>query len=361
MRYKPDFEEAVKRTEAFWYQEMIDRPLVCVTAPKKEQKPISLNKTVPFSPENCFQACMSEEYDDILDTYDAIAQNTFFGGEAMPQFEVTLGPDQYAGFLGATMISKPGYITTWTDHCVEDWSQFEVKIDKSPDGYYNKVKKFIEYAAQHYADRFLINMLDLHSNMDALSALRGPQELCMDLYDCPEEVMRVLNEVRKTYPDIYEMAYQAGDMENRGTIGWSPIYCKGKSAVMQCDFSCMISPELVRQFVIPALEEEAAYLDRRIYHYDGKEALSHLDDILAIKQIECIQWVPGDGQPRSVEWMDLLKQIQKAGKSVWIYDWTVEEIKAYYKELEPNKLAFSVAASTQDEAEELLEYLTVNC
>ena len=152
------------------------------------------------------------------------------------------------------------------------------------------------------------------------------------------------------------MAYKAGNMEKTGSIGWAPTYAhKGKFAVIQCDFSCLISPQQVREFVIPAVEEEAAFLDYSVYHYDGKDALGHLDDILAIKDIDVIQWVPGDGQPRSIEWMELLKKIQKAGKGLWIYDWTCEEILQNFKELKPEGLVFSVGASSEDEAKRLVE------
>ena len=112
--------------------------------------------------------------------------------------------------------------------------------------------------------------------------------------------------------------------------------------------------------MIPSIRREAAYLEHCIYHYDGKDALGHIDDILAIKEIDCVQWVPGAGQPRSVEWLDLLKKIQAAGKSLWINDWTAEEIKAHFRELEPNKVAFSLRTGTQEEAEALLDHLVKN-
>jgi 5-methyltetrahydrofolate--homocysteine methyltransferase len=122
----------------------------------------------------------------------------------------------------------------------------------------------------------------------------------------------------------------------------------------------MISPRMARKFVIPAVAEEAAYLDHCVYHYDGKEALGHLDDILAIDDIDVIQWVPGDGNPRSVEWMDLLKKIQASGKGLWIYDWTIDEIKQFYKELRPEGLLFQVGARTRAEADDLVEWLRKN-
>lgn len=355
--YKDDFERAKTYWRAFWEKELIDRPLVCVTAPKDGAEQCFYD----YSPRHSFNVCMSGRFAENLQAYEKVVASTYYGGEAIPSMDITLGPDQYAGFLGARIETREDMETTWAVPVVDDWESFEVRIDRSPGGYFDSVRRYITAAAEYAEGKFLINMFDLHSNMDALSALRGPQALCLDLYDSPEEVHRVLNDVRKTYPEIYNMIYTSGDMEKRGVIGWSPTYCEdGRFAVTQCDFSCMISPEKVREYVIPALEEEVSFLKHTVYHYDGKEALTHLDDMLAIEGIDVIQWVPGDGQPRSPEWMDLLKRIQKAGKSLWIYDWTIEEIKALHKELEPNKVVYSVRASSRAEADELLEYLVKN-
>ena len=352
-----DFNQQLNHTrryaKAFWQHEMLDRPYVAVTAPMGPSSFI-------WTPAKSLRAGGSEDYDSILKPFWQQAQETFYGGEALPHLELTLGPDQYAAFLGAQIRVSGEGDTTWVDPCVEDWEDYKVQIDKREHGYYDKLKKFFVYAADFCKDKFMLNMLDLHSNMDALSALRGAQDLCMDLYDCPGEVHRVLDQVRKTYHDIYQMAYDSGRMEGVGTIGWSPIYCEGRSAVLQCDFSCLLSPAQGREYVFPAILEEARLLDHCIYHLDGKDALVHLDTILSMDEIDCVQWVPGAGQPRTVEWMDLLQKIQAAGKSVWIYDWTVEEIMAYHKELAPDKVAYSLEASSVEDAERLLEYLVKN-
>ena len=70
-----------------------------------------------------------------------------------------------------------------------------------------------------------------------------------------------------------------------------------------------------------------------------------------------IQWVPGAGQPRTVEWMDVLQKIQKAGKGLHLYDWHNEEIKRYRKDLKPEGLMFQTWAQTPAEADGLLEFL----
>ncbi len=357
MLFKPDFDRAKLYWRAFWEKEMIDRPVVSITAPKN-------NTIVPefdSSPNRTFRTCMSKDYDTYLKDYENYAKSIYFAGESIPAIGVDLGPDQFAAFLGSKIEAVEGNYTTWTHASVDDWSKFEVKIDKSEASYFNHVKEFYEYAANYSKGNYLISQLDLHSNIDSMSALRGPQDLCFDVMDEPEEVLRVLSEIDSVYDEVFMMAYKTGKMEERGSIGWAPTYVEqGKFAVVQCDFSCLLSPAQAREFAIPSIRKEASYLDKCVYHYDGKDALGHLEDILAIQEIDCIQWVPGEGQPRTLEWMELLKKIQKAGKSLWIFDWTVDEIKANFKELEPNKVAFSLSAASQDEADGLLEYLVKN-
>jgi hypothetical protein len=121
----------------------------------------------------------------------------------------------------------------------------------------------------------------------------------------------------------------------------------------------MLSPEQARRFVLPALEEEAEFLDYSCYHYDGPGALVHFDDIMAIQAIDAVQWQPGAGQPPLIEWMDLLKKIQAKGKSVYISA-TVNEVKEYHKELRPEKVFYDVVASSQAEADSLIDWLRTN-
>jgi 5-methyltetrahydrofolate--homocysteine methyltransferase len=202
-------------------------------------------------------------------------------------------------------------------------------------------------------------MLDIHSNMDAIMAARGSQNLCMDLLDDPDKVERDLKRILPLFPKFVDSVSEAGNMEKNGYLGWLPAYSREKFAVIQCDFSIMISPEMTRRFVIPALEYEASCLKHCIYHFDGVGALTHLDEILGIKEIDAIQWVPGAGQPRQAEWMDLLKKIQKSGKGLWL-EWSPQEIKDHFKELKPEGVFFDTWAKSPEEGEELLEYVRRN-
>jgi len=346
MRYKENFEETKRYFRAFWAGEVLDRPLAAVTAPLN-------GKAIPVP---YLAGAKDGDFLPWLRRFETYAENTYFAGESLPAFDVSLGPDQYAAFFGGEISFAEG--TTWVKPFWDDaWEGREIKLDTRPGGAFGRLISGIKAAADYAAGRFLVNMADLHGNLDALSAARGPGNLCTDLYDCPEKVERALDAVVDTDPSVIGGIAAAGDMDRNGYTGWAPTYCEEKFAVLQCDFSCMLSPEMARKYVIPALEHEASHLKHSVYHYDGINALGHMDDVLAIKNIDVIQWVPGAGNPRTVEWMELLKKIQKAGKGLWLYDWTAEEIKRHYRELKPEGLIFSLSVPSPKEADELIKCL----
>lgn len=344
----PDFDRIKTYFRAFWEGELVDRPLISVSAPLND-------KQIPLP---YLYGVASGNYREALERFAFNMENTFYGGEALPFYECSLGPDQFAAFLGGTIEYSDEAGTSWVHpFWDDDYTEAGVPQDLSRGTYFEKTLDFIRTAREAAAGRFLISMLDLHSNLDAIMAARGSQNLCFDLADDPEKVGRVLERVLGLFPQAVDAAAEAGDMDKNGYIGWIPAYSEEKYAVLQCDFSIMISPEMCRRFVIPALEYEASCLSHNVYHYDGVGALAHLDDILAIKAIDVIQWVPGAGQPRTIEWMDLLKKIQRAGKGLWLYDWTPDEIKGRFKELDPRGLYFSTSAASPREAEELIRYV----
>lgn len=347
--YKPDFDRASLYWKAFWEKEIIDRPCIFVTSPKDG---------VAERPGFPYMVGHDGQYENALQLVEKHIASTYFGGDAVPYFEPTFGPDEFSAFIGAELVFSE--TTSWVKHFVNDWNDLDVNACLEKNEVWQKMLQYMQYAAEYSEGKFLTSMLDLHSNMDCLSAIRGPEDLCLDIMDYPDEVEKALNKIRALYAPIYEKIFEKGNMKRRGSIGWAPTYCEGRFAVVQCDFICMLSPQQARRFVIPALDEEASYLDHCVYHYDGKEALVHLDDILAIPDIDVIQWVPGAGQPRTLEWMDLLKKIQKAGKRLWIYDWTAEEIKRHYKELRPEGLVFSLDVPSQKEADDLVDWLKKN-
>ena len=269
--HKPDFEETRKRWRAFWAGEMIDRPCVCVTSMKDGAEP---------GPH--YSGLHHPDKDPVahVRAFDKCAESIYFAGDSVPCFNINFGPDAYAAFLGADMEFSFEQNTSWAIPFINDWDADTKGLDEPTGYWWDAILDFTRETSKIADGRFLVGVIDLHSNMDCMAAARGVQNLLFDLMDCPDKVESAHNRVRKTYTPIYNALRRAGMQDKYGCSSWLPFYCEEKFAITECDFICMISPELSRRFVIPALEEEAEFLGHCCFHLDGPDAIVHLDDIL---------------------------------------------------------------------------------
>jgi len=354
LQYKPDFEEARNAWNHYWAGECLKRPLVVVQAPRPSRPAIEIKDRYWNATHGLWDAQFAQ--------IDAWLDAALFLGESIPFFCPDLGPDQFAAFFGAELKFSPdSRQTNWVEPRITDWrAALPLKLDKT-NAAWCVILEYCRRLAEHARGRFLVGMIDLHSNADTLSALRGPANLCMDFYDCPELIAQAMQDVRRAFRPVYEAIYKAAGMSRTtGTIGWIPFWCEGRFATIQCDFICMVSPEISRRYILPALEEEASFLDHCVLHFDGPGALPHLDDILAIKRIDAIQWVPGAGQPPMHTWLDVLKKCQAAGKGLQIYDVTFDEIRILHKELKPNGVVYCPNVKSETEARAIMAWLERN-
>ena len=351
LQFKPDFEEARKHWDAFWKREIIDRPCIIIRAPKDGAERV---------PAPVYMEGHDGNFDAPIARLLAWAETIYWGGDAVPCYTPSFGPDQFSAFLGAELVwSRDSTGTSWGVPFVRDWDKvlpFQLKPDNK---WWKRMGDFVRKLAKATEGKMVISHLDLHSHMDCLSCIRGPQRILMDLVDMPDTIDRAMKSVRQFFQPIYDGIFEAGDMARRGTTGWIMAYHFGKTNTIQCDFICMISPAMFRRFVLPAIEEETHFLDHSVYHYDGPGALTHLDDILALKRLDVIQWVPGSGSKPLLQWMDLLKRILAGGKGLHIYC-SPAEVKIAHKELGPVGVFYDCWAKNEQEARETIEWLKQN-
>lgn len=347
LAYKPDAAEAQRRLRAYWQGEIVDRSCVSVRAPKDGAKPAWRSLIV------------AEDFDlpGAIDRYEAWASQMFFGGESMPALMPNYGPDQWAGFLGARLTLVPEMDTSWAEPCISDWAEAQPLALDSANRWWKAIVDLTRLAAERGQGRFLLSTIDTHSNLDCLAALRGAEWLCMDVIEQPDEVLRALRQVDALYRPVYDAVFEAGRMQASGSTSWLDLWSEGRTQAIQCDFSCMISPEHFRKFALPSLEYEMSWLDHAVYHMDGPGQIRHLDDLLALPNLHTIQWVPGAGQPPAPAWLDLLQRIQRAGKAVQVLV-SVEEVKAMYTKLAPERTFYWVLdCPSESEARRLMDWM----
>ena len=207
-------------------------------------------------------------------------------------------------------------------------------------------------------------MTDIGGNLDVLAALRGSQNLCLDLIHEPGNVAWAVSKI----DDAWEKAYSALDaviaQTQRGTAAWMGLWCPKRWYPLQCDFSAMISPQMFEQFVAPSLRRLCRFLDFTIYHLDGPGQIPHLDVLLDIPELDGIQWVPGAGNPQNEapQWFPLYERILSKNKRLVLQCWdNPRDIPAVLERIPHKGLLVSATFSTEAEAREVLHTVRGKC
>ncbi len=333
-----------RRYDEYWALENHDRPILFVTAPKD-------SGALPDAPRRYdSERARWLDFDRVIARNRRRLENTYYAAEAFPSFMPNLGPDIFGAMLGCGL--DFGETTSWAEPTVENWRDFcPGDIAQSP--WFTLLSQFTDRAVADAKGDYMVGISDLHAGPDALVSLRGPENLCMDLYDCPDDVLPLPTRIWPAMRKVYEDQCARVEKGTTGTTTWMPCYHRKHWYVTSCDFNALISRDMFRKFVLPELLEEAAYFDANLFHLDGPGALRHLDDLLAIPGINGIQWVPGAGAPPQSQWKELLMKIQAAGKCLML-DVRPEEIETLSAFLRPEGVCLTVGCADRDEADALV-------
>jgi hypothetical protein len=298
------------------------------------------------------------DIDVVIDRALQDAEATYHAGDSIPSLGLSLGCDELAVFCGAELCwYDDDGDTNWSKPFVEDWEQALPLRIRTEHPLYQRMLACYRRAHERVAGKLLIHWPDLHTNMDLLLAVRGGERLCLDLLDQPAMIDRAMRSARALFGPYLDAVRAAGRLDEIGFTGG--IYSPEGTAILQCDFSYMIGPQMFTRWVLPALEEEAAYVKHATYHWDGPGALVHFDALMASRGLHTFGYVPGAGHGDLIDHLDLLQRIQKAGKAVSVGG-TPDQVKLMHRHLRPEKATYCTQVASVQEADELVRWFVRN-
>lgn len=340
-----DFERIKQRFDAFWQREIMDRPLISITAPRKEQK-----KRDFLIPDNLEKRWTDIEY--ILNKAKLYFENTLFLGDAIPFYWPNIGPDSFTAYLGGNLTFKDEG-TSWARPFVDDLSEYNPVFNKN-NKWWQFMNVLIDAVCELAKGNFLVGIPDMHGGADSLVVARGASELGLDVYDKTGEVERIMKKLTKIYYEIFNLYYEKISKIQEGSVTWIPAYSKGRYVALQNDFSGLVSPKMFEEFFLYEIKEFSEYLDNSIYHLDGPSALGNLDSLLAIDTLDGIQWVPGAGAKPMREWVDVCNKVLNSRKCLQI-SCQPNEVEFLFSKLKNEGLFLCTNCRTEEEAYELLK------
>jgi 5-methyltetrahydrofolate--homocysteine methyltransferase len=306
--------DTVRENYRKWWKNELGRPIlpmVIYGADPERLKP----DTPPPAFMNCTDLSITPE--QIIDSVDYQLSCLEFYGDSYPIMGMAhFGPGIAAAFMGADM--EPAKNTVWF-HPREKKPISDLHLTYDPDNLWlNRVKDIYRAGIKRWGGNVCMAMTDIGGAMDVLAAFLTTEELLYSLVDEPEEVLRLVNEISALIQQYYDEITEIIKGQ-QGFTDWASIYSEKPSYMLQCDFCYMISEDMFNTFVRDDLAQTAGRLYKPFYHLDGIGALRHLDSLLSIDAIKGIQWVPGEGEPRTRDWGGVYSKISGAGKKIQAY------------------------------------------
>lgn len=305
--------EQLRQTYRKWWAGELGRPIVPIitTGNPSARKP-SPYQTLRFS--NAWDFSVTPQ--QLIDAQDWQLSIQRWYGDAYPFCPVTpFGAGTMAAFLGCHPVGKEDTVWFFPPKADIPIEELHFEMDEQ-NPYLRRVLNVYEEGMEKWRGQVVMGMIDIGGVMDVLASFRGTENLLMDLYDDPEEVLRCVKELQELWFRYFDKINDILAPEARGYSMWFNLYCEEPGYIIQSDFSYMISPEMFRTFVGPELDSSSSRIYQCLYHMDGVGQIPHLEQLLAMDGIKGIQWVPGDGMALTQNWDELKSRILASGKKL---------------------------------------------
>lgn len=253
-----------------------------------------------------------------IDAYDWYFSQMRYYTDSFPRISMTgFGPGAAATFMGCTPQPRPETVWFLPDEILPIE---ELHFEFDPDNkYFRRVLEIYELGMAKWHGAVVIDQPDLGGVLDILASFRDAENLLCDMIDSPDEVVRCVNEIQALWLKYFDIFADVMMPEACGHSHWYGLYHPKPSYILQSDFSYMIGPDMFDVFVTPELKTTAEHMDNAVYHLDGIGEIAHLDSLLKIDAIKGIQWEPGDGEPRLMNWDHIFKKITDNGRKTLSY------------------------------------------
>lgn len=344
---------AVKEAHAAWWRGDLRRPLLHLKV--HDAYPSRPTSTPSLSQANCTDFSYTPE--QIIDTIDANLSRAEFLGDSYPSVSfAAFGPGVLSAFCGAQIHNETGNV--WF-HPGEIRPIDKVHVRYDPENIWTRrIKELYRAGIERWGNSVVLGMPDMGGVLDVAATFVGTDNLLLDLYDAPEEVLRLIEEIEIAWYAAFDDLSGVLQAANMGYTDWAGLYSEEPAYVLQCDFCYMIGPEMFRTFVLPTIQRDCERLTNTMYHLDGVGELAHLNDLLSIDALRAVQWQYGTGQQPVEHWMDVYERIARGGKRMQVIDnegtltgiWQVleqYERQAYF--------SMSVGSARREELDRLLD------
>lgn len=358
MKYKPNIKEVIERYKAFWDKDKLDRIPIRIRFPVG-----SLQSHESYLEGKNEKERTEEKWEDIVldpERYfqywdEQLKQRIELLDDSIPTAPTDLGPALMGGIMGAEIKFENG--TSWSEHPLKNWDDMD-KYSFTPDNKWVKlIKNMTKYFLKNSQGKFAVGLANLMGPADILTCLRGPNSVCLDLYEHPQELRRLSEKCVEAYIKTINIQFDLIPRYYDGTCEGYMIWTPGRSNWLTCDISSILSPELYRNFFMEYDQQIVDELDNCWMHVHSGGAYM-IEEFVKLKGLRGIQIVnDAPAGPSIKELLPLMKKVQE-NHCLILRKFNIEEIKNILGELSPAGLFIDTQCSSLEEAKKALNEWT---
>ncbi len=352
-------EKKVQLVEDFekWWNHELKRPIIQATLVKSEKQPCASRGELLDMLYN-FEMTPAE----VAKEYRKSFENNIYLGDAFPAYYM-----RSTGVLGA-MLGQTWNVdvkrgTIWFEEMEGKELEDIHPVLTDDNALYVRGLELTKAFVEEFGNDIGVGTPNFGGMMDIVESMRGATNSLCDLYDDPEEVLRLNDDIYAAYEKAYNENIAVIEKDKvLGYTGWITLLSQKPYFISQCDFCCMIGKPHFEEFIAPTLDKEAKLIERSFYHLDGPGAVKHLDRIIE-SGFDGIQWVNGAGTAPKYDpcWDEIYKKIYDAGLLMQLNIDSVEELKVIdhlYELLgDVSHCAFIAGGYKEEDKEEFIKYL----
>ena len=344
LQYKPTIETTMQRLAAFWSKELVDRP------------PIRIRYPVPgMSDEQWPKAGVDPV--ELYEYWDNLCRlRADFADDEIPALQLDMGP----GFMGGVMGSRVWYDhgTTWSEHSLSDLSALDELAAVSVAEGNSWIERLVNAAGffgKKSAGKCAVAVAMLTGPGDVMTALRGPGELCTDLFENPAGMRRLAEICTAALEDTARIQFDSVPSYNGGYVDNYNIWTPGRSAYFADDFSILLSAEQYREFFYPYDCRTAEIFNTPWLHVHsgGARLVPEFRTIPGLRAIQIVNDRPAG--PTVSELLPIFKLIQQQ-HCLLLRKYSREELEQVLPELSPYGLYVDTQADSEEQAWQILEW-----
>jgi len=337
MKQVPDF----ARCDAFWDRKEVDRPLLScwvgtfavvehyvrgmASLPNDELNPRDLD----------FEKFMPD-YERLFAIHQATGVDVpwaAFPLMTLPWLEA---------IIGCPIHHRNGNV--WADHWLDTYARLE-EIELKPDNpWLERLLAFTDWLVELSDGRFPVALSLMRGPLDLLSAVRGPERMCLDLFDYPEQLHSALDRLTSIWIQVAH-AQLAHTPAFEGGYSFSVINLWGKKSGgwFQDDAVALWSPKYYRRYLRACEERLSSCMGTTGIHLHPA-SLFVIEDLIAMPDLDVIEVNLEEMGPTLEEMIPTLNQALKVKNLVIWGDFTAGDLLLMKEHLPTRGLALQLMA-----------------